>query len=149
MFPIPRAAFLLVLFIFTATTELATAAPQPLSETWKLYNDRYPAIQLPELKKAIDDKTVTLIDANSPETYSKGHIPGALSLPALIKKEETRTLPSNKAELIVVYCGGPQCSAWFKAADYAVKQGYRTVRHYKGGLKEWKEKGESLETSPL
>ena len=123
------------------------AAPPPLSETWKIYNDKYPPIALVDLKKAIGEKSVTLIDANSPDTYSKGHIPGALSLPALIKKEEKRSLPSSKSDLVVVYCGGPQCSAWFKAADFAVKQGYKTVRHYRGGMKEWKAKEEPVETS--
>ena len=112
----------------------------PLPETWQVYQEKYPSISLFDLKSAIDTGIVTLIDANKPETYRKNHIPGAFSLPALIASNGDKSpLPSNKNRMIVVYCGGPQCTSWFKAADYASKQGYKNIRHYSGGLKEWRQ----------
>ncbi|MTI15045.1 rhodanese-like domain-containing protein [Sansalvadorimonas verongulae] len=139
-------ALILPLLLLLPVAENVEAAPQPLSETWKLYTDRYPVITYSDLKQAMREGNITLLDANSPTTYNNGHIPGALSLPALIKKEEKRPLPSSKNDLVVVYCGGPQCSAWFKAADFVVKKGYKTIRYYRGGLKEWKAKEEPVET---
>ncbi len=102
-------------------------------------------ISLDDLKKAIDTKTVFLVDANSAKTYDKGHLPGAVSF-AKNEKDFAKLLPQDKNALIVAYCGGPMCSAWEDAAESATKAGYTNIKHFKGGLKGWKSAGLSLET---
>ncbi|MEY4631064.1 MAG: hypothetical protein RIQ81_1184 [Pseudomonadota bacterium] len=102
-------------------------------------------ISLADLKKAIETKSVFLVDANSAKTYEKGHLPGALSF-AKNEKEFAKLLPQDKNALIVAYCGGPMCSAWEDAAEAATKAGYTNIKHFKGGLKGWKSAGLSLET---
>lgn len=108
------------------------------------YDKHYPEILYPTLRKAIDLGQVFIIDANNPDTYSKGHLPLARTI------NDTENLkpqlPVIKSYPVVVYCGGPQCSAWHKAADYAAAQGYSNVLHYKGGLQDWKNKGDTLVT---
>ncbi len=116
-----------------------------LPEDWQLYKHRYPDISLTELKQAIKKGGVTLIDASRKDTYSRGHIPGALSLPVLIEKQNIH-LPARKDTLIVAYCGGPKCPAWFKAADFAHQRGYKNIRHFEGGLKAWKSDNGDLAT---
>ncbi len=102
-------------------------------------------ISLDDLKKAIDTKSVFLVDANSAKTYSKGHLPGAVSF-AKNEKNFASLLPTDKSALIVAYCGGPMCSAWEDAAEAATKAGYTNIKHFKGGLKGWKSAGLALET---
>lgn len=104
------------------------------------YQTRFPAISQPELVKAIEAKSVFLVDANGSESYLSGHIPGAVNFEATGMKFAD-LLPKDKSALIVAYCGGPGCEAWCKAADKLDQMGYTNVRHYKGGIKEWKSAG--------
>ncbi|CAM3413719.1 rhodanese-like domain-containing protein [Parendozoicomonas haliclonae] len=104
-------------------------------EKYKIYQNRFPDITLKELGDKMANGKVILIDANREDTYQKNHLPGAYSLPALIA--EKKHLPDNKNTLVVVYCGGPQCSAWMKAADYAASQGFKNIRHLSAGIKGW------------
>ncbi len=111
------------------------------------YDARYPEINYAQLKKALDAKQVFLIDANREETFNKGHLPGAKSLANLEKLEPQ--LPYLKSYPIVVYCGGPQCTAWYWAADFATAKGYTNIMHYKQGTKGWKAAGATFETSAI
>ena len=106
--------------------------------------DRFPAIARADLEKAIESKAVFLIDANSSETYAAGHLPSAIHFSKQEKKFSNK-LPEDKNALIVAYCGGPGCQAWCGAADELHEKGYKNIKHYKGGLREWKSAGLKLE----
>ena len=110
------------------------------------YQARFPEIKQDELVKAVQAKTVFLIDANGSESYAEAHIPGAVNFDKLEGKF-AESLPQDKQALIVAYCGGPGCQAWCQAADKLEEMGYTNVRHFKGGIKGWKTAG--LETSSL
>ncbi len=107
-----------------------------------------PEISLAELKQAIADKTVTLLDCNGNESYAKGHIPGALNFETA-KAALADKLPKEKAALVVAYCGGPKCGAYKAGAEAAAKLGYTNVKHFSGGITGWKEAKETLETADL
>lgn len=102
-------------------------------------------ITIPELKKAIAEKKVTVIDVNGADSYKEGHIPTALdfSKGAAIEK----SLPSDKGALIVAYCGGPQCSAYQAAVKKAQELGYTNVKHLPAGISGWKDAGEKTEAA--
>lgn len=100
-------------------------------------------ISLADLKQAITDKKITLLDANGSESFLKGRLPGALDFEAN-KADLAKVLPADKASLIVAYCGGPKCGAWKGAATAAAKLGYTNVQHFSGGLSGWKDAGEQL-----
>ncbi len=104
----------------------------------------YPDISLADLKKAIAENDVTVIDVNGTESYQAGHIPGSIDFVA-VKDDFAAKLPADKDSLIVAYCGSPQCGAYAKAAAAAKDLGYTNVKHYAGGLAGWKEAGEPLE----
>lgn len=104
------------------------------------YQERFPEIKREELVKAMEEKTVFLVDANGSESYTSAHIPGAINFDKA-SGDFTAELPADKQSLIVAYCGGPGCAAWCKAADKLEAMGYRNIRHYKGGIKEWKQAG--------
>ena len=107
-----------------------------------------PDISLADLKQAIADKAVTLIDCNGSASYAKGHIPGAINFETA-KTALVDRLPKEKSALVVAYCGGPKCGAYKAGAEAAAKLGYTNVKHFSGGITGWKEAKETLETADL
>jgi rhodanese-related sulfurtransferase len=104
----------------------------------------FPDISIADLKQAIADKKVTVIDVNGAASYANGHVPGAVSF-AAAKDDLAAKLPADKNALVVAYCGGPQCSAYKAAANKAAELGYTNVKHLSAGISGWKAAGESLE----
>jgi rhodanese-related sulfurtransferase len=103
-------------------------------------------INLDDLKKAVAEKKVVLIDCNGSGSYAKGHIPGAIDFEAA-KADLAKLLPQDKAALVVAYCGGPMCGAYKAGADAATKLGYTNVKHFSGGKSGWQKAGEQFETA--
>jgi rhodanese-related sulfurtransferase len=103
-----------------------------------------PELSLDEVKKLVETKGATFLDANSEVTYDKGHIPGAINFSRSSKKL-AEVLPKDKNATIVAYCGGPMCSAWEDAAKAAKSLGYANVKHFKGGIKVWQDAGQKVE----
>jgi rhodanese-related sulfurtransferase len=104
----------------------------------------YPDISITELKKAIAEKKVTVIDVNGSESYKSGHIPTAIDFVAK-KSEIASALPSDKSALVVAYCGGPTCGAYAAAAKKASDLGYTNVKHLSAGISGWLQAGEPTE----
>jgi rhodanese-related sulfurtransferase len=104
----------------------------------------YPDVSIKELKKAIEQKNVTIIDVNGTESWETGHIPGALDFESNEAKFAS-ILPKDKNALVVAYCGGPKCMAYKQAAQAAEKLGYKNVKHLSAGISGWKEAGEKTE----
>lgn len=103
-----------------------------------------PEISLDELKKVVESHSATIIDANGSDMYKSGHIPGAVSF-AANEKNVAAILPKDKSAPIVAYCGGPMCTAWEDAAKAAHEMGYTNIKHFKGGIKGWKDSGQKME----
>ena len=104
----------------------------------------YPDISIDDLKKAIDEKKVTVIDVNGSKSFEQGRIPGAIDYAA--KKDDlAKALPQDKNALVVAYCGGPTCSAYKAAATAAEKLGYKNIKHLSAGISGWKSSGQKLE----
>ncbi len=89
-----------------------------------------------DVKAAAAAKTAVIIDANSPDSYKAGHVPGALSW-AQIKSNLAASLPADKNTLIIAYCGSPKCGAYLKAAKAAKELGYTNVKHMSAGISGW------------
>ena len=102
-------------------------------------------ISIADLKKAIDEKKVTVIDVNGSSSYKAGHVPGAIDFSAN-KADLASKLPADKNALVVAYCGGPSCSASKAAANAAEKLGYKNIKHLSAGISGWKSAGEKLDT---
>lgn len=104
----------------------------------------YPDISIAELKTAIANKSVTVIDVNGADSYKKGHIPSAIDY-SKAKSDLASNLPKEKDGLIVAYCGGPTCSAYIKAANQAKELGYTNIKHLSAGMSGWYQAGEKTE----
>ncbi len=111
-----------------------------------VYAAQFPEITIKELKTAMADNKVTLIDANGTESFDKGHIPGAVNYSEVDTKLAS-VLPKDKNALVVAYCGGPKCNAYESAAKAAKKLGYTNVKHLTAGISGWKDAGEKTQTA--
>jgi rhodanese-related sulfurtransferase len=115
-----------------------------LCSTVALQAGEYPDISITELKTAIADKKVTLIDANGSDSYNSGHIPGAINFQSA-KADLASKLPADKGALVVAYCAGPTCGAYAAAAKAAQALGYTNIKHLSAGISGWKDAGAPLE----
>lgn len=104
----------------------------------------FPDISIGELKTAIAEKKVTVIDVNGSSSYAKGHVPSAIDF-STAGSDLASKLPSDKGALVVAYCGGPSCSAYKKAAKAAKELGYTNVKHLSAGISGWMQAGEKTE----
>lgn len=105
--------------------------------------EKFPDISHDELKQAIAEKKVTLIDVNGTDSFKDGHIPGAIDFEGT--KDLSSKLPSDKNALVVAYCGNEQCPAYQQGATKAKALGYTNVKHYAKGIMGWKASGEKTE----
>jgi rhodanese-related sulfurtransferase len=97
-----------------------------------------------ELLRRLGDPTLTIVDVLGAASWAHEHIPGAVSLPlADIPTQARAVLPDLDAE-IVTYCASASCPASAEAAARLRALGYTNVRHYPGGLAEWKAAGGPL-----
>jgi len=99
-------------------------------------------ISAAETKKLLtSDPGLHLWNVVSEEYYKGESIDGSRWLPVgtLAQRLKGSSLPKDAN--IVVYCAGPQCPASGKAAEELQKLGYKNVKAFEGGLKEWKELG--------
>lgn len=108
------------------------------------YAGEFPDISIEDLKKAIADKKVTVIDVNGSASYKKGHVPTAVDF-AAVKADLAKSLPADKNALVVAYCGGPSCKAYQAAATAAEKLGYKNIKHMSAGISGWLQAGEKTE----
>jgi rhodanese-related sulfurtransferase len=97
-----------------------------------------------DLRDALNKgEKVVVIDARSPESFQKEHIPGAVNLPhRAMTEQSTRQL--DRAALCIVYCDGIGCNASTKGALNMAKLGFR-VKELMGGLDWWKRDGYKTE----
>ena len=101
----------------------------------------YEDISIDDLKEAIEEKKVVILDVNGSKSYSKGHIPGAIDFRAH-EKEIAKHLGEDKSKLVVAYCGGPSCSAYMAAIDKVKELGFTNVVHFSPGISGWIGAGE-------
>jgi rhodanese-related sulfurtransferase len=99
-----------------------------------------------ELRARIDGGAdFVLVDALSPLAYAMGHLPGAVNIaPDWIDDRARRRIPDLDTE-VVVYCADAGCDSSHKVAHRLIELGYRNVRHYEGGKRDWEAAGLPLE----
>jgi rhodanese-related sulfurtransferase len=94
-----------------------------------------------EIRKSGDEFVV--LDVLAEDSFREGHIEGAKNFPVGGMTKESAEKMLKKDARVVVYCGSFLCTASTAAAKKLGALGY-TILDYKGGLKEWKEKGNAL-----
>lgn len=115
----------------TATPSTPAAAPTPLP------------LGLMQVKELSDTGEAVIIDARDRETFRKGHIKGAVSLPVGESDGLIPTLAGQtpKEKLLVVYCGGYDCHDSRLLGEKLLAAGFGQVFVYEGGFPEWRDAG--------
>ena len=98
------------------------------------------------LRELIESRAdFVLVDALSPMAYAMSHLPGAINItPEWIDDRARRRIPDLDTE-VVVYCADPDCDSSGRVANRRVELGYRNVRHYAEGKRDWVAAGLPLE----
>jgi rhodanese-related sulfurtransferase len=105
-----------------------------------------PQISRDELQRKVEagDRFV-IVDALAPMSFARSHLPGAINLPLeWVDDRAPRKIPDLDLE-VVVYCVDVDCDSSVLVAERLIDLGYRNVRHYPGGKREWVEAGLPLE----
>ena len=98
-----------------------------------------------DLKNEVDG--ILVIDARTPETFARGHVPGAINLPyRTITLATTASLAREK--VVVTYCDGVFCNASTKAAAKLSALGFR-VKEMVDGMSGWTKEGYPVEESVM
>jgi rhodanese-related sulfurtransferase len=97
-----------------------------------------PTIGREELREKIERADdFVLVDALAPMSFAHSHLPGAINLPPeWVDERGPRRIPSLDTE-IVVYCSNETCDSSVIVAERLIELGYRNIRHYPGGKKDW------------
>jgi len=90
------------------------------------------------------DAPFVVVDARSPESFARGHVPGAVNLPHR-GIDATTTARLSRDRLIVTYCDGIGCNGSTKAALRLAELGF-AVKEMLGGMEWWIRDGYSVET---
>ena len=110
-------------------------------------NTSIPRISRQELLAQINDPEpgFRLVEALPPQYYAEAHIPGALNIPLDDIEVLAPQLLPNKAAPVVTYCASGACENSALAREHLVRLGYRNVREYHEGKKDWIEAGLPVE----
>jgi rhodanese-related sulfurtransferase len=87
------------------------------------------------LRDLMREKSVTVIDVNSHQSWSRAHVPGAINLDPT--SYDANDLPADKASSLVFYCSNPLCRKAPNAARRARKLGYANAIVMSAGINGW------------
>jgi rhodanese-related sulfurtransferase len=87
------------------------------------------------LHQLVRERQATVIDVNSRQSWSKAHVPGALSLNPVAYSGSD--LPPSKDATLVFYCSNAFCRKAPNAARRAKQMGYVDVQVMSAGISGW------------
>ena len=131
------AVFAACLLVLTGCTTTKTAKVQPEDTSW-MFRDIVDAKFVAAHQTVPMAESVMIIDSRPYKVkYTKGHIPGAVSIPHSEFDKKAGMLPKDKNALLIFYCGGLKCKLSHKSAAKAEKLGYKNVKVFAKGYPEW------------
>ncbi len=123
---------------------LRTCGEQQLAEIERLVatflQDRatFRSITVDELRAALQEERVILLDVRPREEYQAAHLPRARSIPLAELDTRLAELPSDQE--VVAYCRGPYCVFADEAVTLLRARGYQ-ARRLNEGVVEWRTRG--------
>jgi rhodanese-related sulfurtransferase len=114
-----------------------------LVETYLTDRSSLAAVDIAELRRLVDEGTVTLLDVRPELEYRQGHIPGARSIPVAELERRLAELPSDRE--VVAYCRGPYCVYSDEAGQLLQRNGFQ-ARRFAEGFPEWRAAGLAVAT---
>ncbi len=87
-----------------------------------------------EVREALGDKRVQLVDVRSRGEYKEGHLPKAKLVP--LPELGTQLHKIDPQRPVILYCRSGSRSA--RAARFLSEHGFQDVRNLRGGLNRWR-----------
>ncbi|MBS0203104.1 MAG: hypothetical protein JSS49_09420 [Planctomycetes bacterium] len=99
-----------------------------------------PKLDVPDMERALQDKSVVIVDARYPRDYQAGHLPGAINVPIFTTQVERRRLLGSvpKNARVIVYCQSDSCEFDESLGSMLVAEGIENVSLFPGGWAKWK-----------
>jgi rhodanese-related sulfurtransferase len=92
-------------------------------------------IEPAELKTALDNNNIQLVDVRTPNEFKSGHINKALNINYYNQDFSTQIGKLNKSKPIYVYCRSGVRSKY--SSEILKKIGFKTIYNLKGGVLNW------------
>jgi rhodanese-related sulfurtransferase len=89
-----------------------------------------------DVRLALADPTVTVVDALPAGAYGRRHLPGAVNL-AVEQIDSAADVLPDRAAAVVVYSTDEGCDRGPGLAAALEARGYSDVRVYQGGIEDW------------
>jgi len=116
--------------VIDPNNELPAHPPAGQAATERQYD-----ITLEQIGGHLETNSAVVIDARNPEQFARGHIRGAINVPAGQIEDHLglvhRTVRAD--QLIIIYCGSSSCGSGEVVYEYLTAQGYTNMRVYKPG----------------
>ncbi|WP_328328329.1 MULTISPECIES: metalloregulator ArsR/SmtB family transcription factor [unclassified Streptomyces] len=105
--------------------------------------DELKPVTADELRAHIDDPKILIVDVRSAADYARGHVPGAVSLPAEELRQKIDSIPRGVE--VIAYCQGPYCVL---SPDLVrlLRSHEIPARPLEGGITRWHREGGALQT---
>src|SRR3954470_6062441 len=94
-----------------------------------------------ELRAAIENGEVTVVDALPRAYYEQQHLPGAVNLFVEDAAEHATEVLPDKHAAIVTYCSNESCANSEGVARTLARLGYTDIRKFREGIQDWVEAG--------
>jgi len=85
-----------------------------------------------------------LVNVLKPEVFLSEHIPNSINIPQGNEREFEKRFEHTKE--IIVYCASSSCPASSQVAAVLGGMGFTTVKTFEGGMDEWVEKKNDIES---
>jgi rhodanese-related sulfurtransferase len=104
-------------------------------------------ITLDEVRSALTDPRILVLEVLPRKYYDHGHLPGARQTTNAELEENAATIVPDRKTPVILYCSGPTCGNSHAAGEALTARGYTDVRVFLGGKAAWTEAGLALERS--
>ena len=98
-----------------------------------------------EMKKIVDAKSATILDARTGKFDDGNRIPGAKSLSSESSAADVAKVIPDKNLPVVTYCANLKCPASGMLAKHLKSLGYSNIREYPEGIEGWISSGNAVE----
>lgn len=130
-------------FSYTGITGKGFFAPLPPSAT---QTNTQQIITLDEARQIHQSGEAIFVDARHGFDYQLGHIKGAVNIPLKDAQDSPEILTILPRDItLITYCDGEECNSSITLAAKLDSLGYKSVKVFFGGWKEWQTGGLPVE----
>lgn len=102
-----------------------------------------------EAGSLFESGSAVFVDARHDFDFNLGHIKGAINVPLKdydVKKSALDGIPKDRT--MIAYCDGAECNSSIELSVKLMKDGYKNVRIFFGGWREWVDANLPIEKQP-